>query len=228
MRYVLLVLLILVAFPVTLAEPIKVTSPFGTPLAGARVQAVKLDGTIIEGYLDQEGCISIREVPLGILTFKILSWRGFNLNYKVTVTMYNTSITCYTIGRLSITAKTVLGQPLKMAHVKVVSEDGISEELVLRDGSLNIELPAGRYSVTLSVANKRITKEVEISGGSVVHISETLPVVELFGTIVDQWYPLYVTMVLIVVIIILVLGMYELTSYLRARKLKKMVERVTK
>ena len=54
-----------------------------------------------------------------------------------------------------------------------------------------------------------------------------MPVIEIFGSIVDQWYPLYMTVVLLIVIVILVIGVYELTIYLRTRRLKKIVEKVS-
>ena len=225
---VILMIFPLLMLPIVTAEPISVMSPFGSPLAGARVQAIKLDGTVIEGYLDSEGRISIRDVPLGVITLRVISWRGFSIDYEVVITMYNTSVTCYTIGRLAIVAKTVLGQPLRMAYVEIVSEDGVKEELVLKNGKLNVELPAGKYSITVSIANRQVTREVEITGGRTVFVDVTLPVIEIFGSIVDQWYPLYMTIVLLIVIVILVIGVYELTIYLRTRRLKKIVEKVSR
>ncbi|HDH06863.1 MAG TPA: hypothetical protein ENF87_00675, partial [Thermoproteales archaeon] len=72
-----LILILLITLSLGFAEPIKVLTPFGTPMSGAEVEIRLLDGTTIKNVLDVNGEVAVRDVPLGIVFLRIVKWRGY-------------------------------------------------------------------------------------------------------------------------------------------------------
>jgi len=84
------------------ASPIKVLTRYGSPLSNALVKIVYLDGTSKTYFLDNNGELMLRDVPLGIVKLKILSWKNISINFERIVTYMNSTIiynntwyTCY-------------------------------------------------------------------------------------------------------------------------------------
>ncbi|RLE59395.1 MAG: hypothetical protein DRN53_07180, partial [Thermoprotei archaeon] len=57
----------------------KATTPFGTPLAAAEMEATKVDGTKVTLTTDAEGAATITEAPLGKATITKVIWKGVDI-----------------------------------------------------------------------------------------------------------------------------------------------------
>jgi len=202
-------------------EPIRVLTPFGTPMKDALVEVTKLDGTTIRGYLDSEGAIRVREVPLGIVRLRIISWKGFTVNFSVTVTIHNTTVTCGKIGKLIIQVISQTGQPVPYATIIIKNSEAEVHGLSDQGGVFMIELPEGDYEVRVIYASKEAKVGVHVMRAKEAAVKVVLPFFLIVGGVpLDLW--LLVGIIVVAAVIVLVIGilLYELRHYIYMRKLK--------
>ena len=218
-------LLLSLLIPVALAGPIHLGSG-GTPLSGAVVEVEKLDGTRLTLKVGADGTLVVREVPLGILRVKVVSWKGVPIGYECVVTPSNYSIDVPGIYRLTVVAVGARGQGLAAARVRVLYEGKVVEEGVTDEsGSFSTLLPQADYSVVVEYGGRVGESRIELR--EPIEVKVMLDVFAVVGG-----YPLSSAefMGLIALVAILALGLY-LAAYeyseWRRRRLLRPVARPT-
>ncbi|MCD6368210.1 MAG: carboxypeptidase regulatory-like domain-containing protein [Thermoproteales archaeon] len=207
-----------------LGDPIRVVTPFGTPMSYAEVHVRKLDGTLIKGTLDENGYIGVSEVPLGIVDLEIVSWRGFLVNYSARVSIYNLTVTCWSIGKLVIHVTTLWGSLVPYASVNVKGSKGSGEYTVGENGVIELELPEGSYQIKVSYSGYIEVVDVTIKGGSETPVVVQMPFLFIIaGVPIDLSRLVGLILLLVAVVFIVAISVYEIRRFLYERKLKQLV-----
>ncbi|RLE68056.1 MAG: hypothetical protein DRJ34_03750, partial [Thermoprotei archaeon] len=130
------------------ASPIKVLTRYGSPLSNALVKVVYLDGTSKMYFLDNNGELMLRDVPLGIVKLKILSWKNISINFERIVTYMNSTIIYNDTGILVIRVLDYFNEPINGVNIKILYDKNIIEiSSTNSSGIYVIELPKGNYTV---------------------------------------------------------------------------------
>ncbi|RLE95869.1 MAG: hypothetical protein DRJ57_06175, partial [Thermoprotei archaeon] len=93
MRLSMVAIIMLWVAATTSALPLTLSAYDGVSLEGAVVEVEKLDGTVIRTRVGRDGILVVKEVPLGILRVRVVSWKGVPVGYECVVTPDNSSIT---------------------------------------------------------------------------------------------------------------------------------------
>ena len=211
---VILTIIVVVMVCNVYAEPIVVKGKWGIPLSGAEVEIEKLDGTIIRGVLDENGQIEVKDVPLGIVFLRILSWKSVPMNFSVMVTYMNSTVVCDKIGKLRIKVVGVAGQGIGGAEINIlynskIVETGVSNEA----GVYETYLPEGYYNIVVKYSGKEQSKDVIVSPRVVNDVEVKFNVFIIIATIalsLEEFILLVIGIFALVVIIALIIYEYHL------------------
>lgn len=130
---------------------------------GAIVEVEKLDGERQTLRIGPEGVVTVREVPLGILRVKVVSWKGVPLEYHCVVTPHNATIRVPAIYRVTVNVVGSRRQGLAGALVKILYE-GREVERGATDSSgvYRTLLPAASYSVVAEYGGRVSEQRLEV------------------------------------------------------------------
>lgn len=163
MRPLMIVTAILLTTTIASALPLTLSAYGGIALEGAIVEVEKLDGTVIRTRVGHDGVLVVREVPLGILRVRIVSWKGVPVGYECTVTPHNSSIIVPNIYPLRVSVVGSRGQGLAGASVKIfygdiLVETGSTDEA----GVYSTLLPSGTYTVRAEYGERSAEESIRL------------------------------------------------------------------
>ena len=189
----------------------RLLSPFGSPLASAKLELVKLDGTRVTTIADLEGLVKVPEVPLGRVRITRVIWKGVDITEygmePVEVTLETRSVVVKGVGRLTIRVIGAFRQP--DTETVTIEGPGVFTKTVRVEGSWSEEVPAGTYTVA--------GRSVEVKAGEEAVVAVTTG--RIFG------WPISTILIWIVGIIILAtiiaILIYEYTSWRYMRKIAR-------
>jgi hypothetical protein len=162
------------ATPISRDVEITLLTPFGTPMAEAKVLVTKQDGTQLIAIADTLGKIIVQDAPGGKVNIRVLSWRNMPINY-VAGNVGTGTVTVENIGQLTVQVLDARGNGLPQAFVEV-SDPAHFASVTDSDGKIIIELPSGAYVVSVSKGYRTIQKAVLIKGGMQEKINFTLDI----------------------------------------------------
>lgn len=199
---------------------ITVVTPWGTPLAGAKVKVSIPGAGEITGTLDETGSITVQNVPGGEVTLKVVEWKKVALDWSTTVSYKAPKVTCDKVGKLVIKTVGARGQPLEAA----VAIKGVTTATA-KGGVLEVELPAGSYEVTVEYGGKKVTETLTVNAGEVTEKTFQLDIfIQLAGW--PMTLPEFFGFILLIVFIIIALFllMHEYSVWRRKRLAKALVQ----
>lgn len=213
-------LLLLLLAQLVAAQPLRLSTPGGTPLVGAVIIVEKLDGTRYNFTLGPEGTITVTEVPLGVLKVQVVSWKGVPVGYSFTVTPHNYSVTVPGIYPLTVTVVGARGQGLARAVVKILYDGkGVERGVTDESGVYRTLLPAARYVVVAEYGGRSSRREVDLRAPGEVRLQ-----LDVFGEIGGLVLSSSEFMGLIALAVVLSLALfviaYEYSQWRRKRLLK--------
>ncbi|RLF00303.1 MAG: hypothetical protein DRJ63_02910 [Thermoprotei archaeon] len=199
---------------------ITVVTPWGTPLAGAKV-AITIPGTgEITGTLDETGSITVQNVPGGEVTLKVVEWKKVSVDWSTTVNYKSPKVTCEKIGKLVVKTTGARGQPLDAT----VTIAGVLSATA-KGGVLEVELPEGSYDITVEYGGKKITKSATVKGKELTEVPVQIDVfIQLAGW--PMTLPEFFGFILLIVFIIIALFliMHEYSVWRKKRLAKALVK----
>jgi len=225
-RYIIIVFLTLILSQYSIyASPIKVLTRYGSPLSNALVKVVYLDGTSKMYFLDNNGELMLRDVPLGIVKLKILSWKNISINFERIVTYMNSTIIYNDTGILVIRVLDYFNEPINGVNIKILYDKNIIEiSSTNSSGIYVIELPKGNYTVLLKYYRENVERNLTLYPGKVNMYSFKLNIIILFSKIAlsfTEFMMLLLSIFLLVVIVFIIL--YEYHLWRRRRLLKTVI-----
>jgi len=215
----LLALLPLLAW-LALAEPIKLVASGDFPLVGAEVEVEKLDGWRATLTVGPEGTIVVREVPLGILKIRVLSWKGVPVNYSCTVTPWNATVVVPGIRRVTVSVVGARGQGIGGALVRVLYGDRVVEYGVTDpSGVYRTLLPSATYRIVAEYGGRRDEQLVDV--GRQAEVTLRLDVFgEVGGTPISSSEFMLLLLLLALVPLALFVAAYEYAQWRRKRTIR--------
>jgi len=200
---------------------VTVVTPWGTPLAGAKVKVeVPATGETIEGTLDETGSITLTDIAKGEVKITVTEWKNVAVNWETTVIYTAPKVVCSNIGKLVIKTVGARGQPLDAA----VAIKGVTTATA-KEGVLEVELPAGSYEVTVEYGGKKVTETLTVEAGKVTEKTFQLDIfIQLAGW--PMTLPEFFGFILLIVFIIIALFllMHEYSVWRRKRLAKALVQ----
>ncbi|WP_288007735.1 carboxypeptidase-like regulatory domain-containing protein, partial [Thermofilum sp.] len=138
-------------------------SPFGTPLANAKVTITKPDGTTVSDTLDASGSIVVKEVPPGNLQYTVAEWNGLPVQFSGSVARAGEiGVTVTKIGKLTVKVLGARGQGIDGATVAVEKVGTFTTDA---SGVVSLELPSGSYGVTASKGGRTASATATVTDG---------------------------------------------------------------
>jgi len=196
-------------------------SPFGTPLANAKVTITKPDGTTVSDTLDASGSIVVREVPPGNLQYTVAEWNGLPVQFSGSVARAGEiGVTVTKIGKLTVKVLGARGQGIDGATVAVEKVGTFTTDA---SGVVSLELPSGSYGVTASKGGRTASATATVTDGK-----ETVTELKLdiFLTLAswEMSSNEFLGLILLLVLLVLVLFIiaHEYAVY-RRRRLAKVI-----
>jgi hypothetical protein len=180
---------------------ITLTTPFNTPMAGAKVTATRLDGSKWSGTADAQGRVVVPEAPLGKVDVVVETWGGMPIGYsKAGVTAG--ALVAENVGKIVVTVVGARGQGLEGAKV-TIKELGITGSTDAA-GRFAAEVPAGTYTVIAEKGGRSVSASVTVTGGKVAE--QTLRV-DIFMTIAgwEMSFSEFVGLLLLIAVLTIVL-----------------------
>jgi len=145
------------------ALPLTLSAYGGVSLEGAVVEVEKLDGTVIRTRVGRDGILIVKEVPLGILRVRVVSWKGVPVGYECVVTPDNSSITVPNIYPLRVSVVGSRGQGLAGAYVKILYGDLLVETgSTDESGVYSTLLPSGTYTIEVEYGGRTARTMLEL------------------------------------------------------------------
>ncbi len=145
------------------ALPLTLSAYGGVSLEGAVVEVEKLDGTVIRTRVGRDGILIVKEVPLGILRVRVVSWKGVPVGYECVVTPDNSSITVSNIYPLRVSVVGSRGQGLAGAYVKILYGDLLVETgSTDESGVYSTLLPSGTYTIEVEYGGRTARTMLEL------------------------------------------------------------------
>jgi hypothetical protein len=201
-------------------------TPFGTPLADAKVTVTKPDGTSVTGTLDASGSIVIKEVPKGDLAFVVEEWKGLPIAFKGSRPRAAAiSVKVENIGKLAVRVVGARGQGIDGATVTVENVGTFTSDA---SGLVTVEVPSGSYTVTASKGGRTASVTVKVEGGK-INDGKEIPKelrLDIFLTIAgwemssSEFLGLVLLLVLLVLVIFIIAHEY---AVYRRRRLAKVI-----
>ncbi|RLI78285.1 hypothetical protein DRP04_10315, partial [Archaeoglobales archaeon] len=143
----------------------KAVSPFGTPLSNAEAEVEVPGKGVVKVALDAEGKGVIPEVPTRKATVKSIVWKGTNVLEAPKDITAGATITAAKIGKIVVKVVGQFGQ-LDSESVTIKGPIEISKKV---EGSLEIEVPSGSYTVT--APGTGFSKTVTVPDGGVAEVT---------------------------------------------------------
>ena len=195
-------------------------TPFGTPLAGATVEITKPGANTFTATLDNNGEITISEVPPGQIKVTVKSWKGLNINYDTTVSRETTAITVDNIGKLVVHVVGSRGQGLAGASVEIANVGTFTTD---SSGTVEVEVPAGTYKVTASKGGRTASTSVAVQGGKTATTELKLDIfISIAGWEMSSGEFLGMLLLFIILVIVLFIIAHEYSAW-RKRRLAKVI-----
>jgi hypothetical protein len=171
------------ATPISRDVEITLLTPFGTPMAGAKVLVTMQDGTQLIATADTLGKIIVHDAPGGKVNIRVLSWRNMPINY-VAENVATGTVIVENIGQLIVYVCSTTGVGISGARVEI--SNGQTKIISWTDmrGILVIELPSGEYSIKASRGGRESERDASVSGGETTEVY--LPI-DIFITIGGYW-----------------------------------------
>jgi hypothetical protein len=196
-------------------------SPFGTPLANAKVTITKPDGTTVSDTLDASGSIVVKEVPPGNLQYTVAEWNGLPVQFSGSVARAGEiGITVSKIGKLTVKVLGARGQGIDGATVAVEKVGTFTTDA---SGVVSLELPSGSYGVTASKGGRTASATATVTDGKEAVTELKL---DIFLTIAgwEMSSNEFLGLILLLVLLVLVLFIiaHEYAVY-RRRRLAKVI-----
>ncbi len=196
-------------------------TPFGTPLAGATVEITKPGAAQpITATLDNNGEITITEVPPGQLKVAVKSWKGLAINYQTTVSREMAAITVDNIGKIVVHVVGSRGQGLPGASVEIANVGTFTAD---NSGTVEVEVPAGTYKVTASKGGRTASTTVTVQGGKTSMAELKLDIfISIAGWEMSSSEFLGMLLLFIILVIVLFIIAHEYSAW-RKRRLAKVI-----
>lgn len=213
-------MLVLALAQLAFAEPILLVAPSGESLVGAVVEVEKLDGERQLFTLGPEGVIVVREVPLGILKVRVVSWKHVPVNYQCLVTPHNATIRVPTIYRLTVSVVGARRQGVANAFVRILHEGREIERGVTdASGVYKTLLPAASYLVVAEYSERSSEQRVEVDGPTEVTLQ-----LDIFGEIgglpiSTGEFMLMIALLALIPLVLFIIA-YEYTQWRKKRVLR--------
>ena len=144
---------------------ISLVTPFGSPLAAAKVVVKYPSGLVLALVSDSVGRIMIPRVPKEGVSLVVEEWRGFKLGYEVRRVASSGTIVVENIGKLRVAVMGARGQPLAGAEVEIKGYPivGVTNE----GGWFEVEVPAGTYTVVARYCGLKGFATITVPKGSI-------------------------------------------------------------
>ncbi|RLE98542.1 MAG: hypothetical protein DRJ96_00700 [Thermoprotei archaeon] len=163
MRLSIMAIIVLWVAATASALPLTLSAYGGVSLEGAVVEVEKLDGTVIRTRVGRDGILIVKEVPLGILRVRVVSWKGVPVGYECVVTPDNSSITVPNIYPLRVSVVGSRGQGLAGAYVKILYGDLLVETgSTDESGVYSTLLPSGTYTIEVEYGGRTARTMLEL------------------------------------------------------------------
>ncbi|MEM0344890.1 MAG: carboxypeptidase-like regulatory domain-containing protein [Thermofilaceae archaeon] len=222
------VVLVIMLAQLVLAQPIMLVASSGETLTGAVVEVEKLDGERQVFTVGPEGVIVVREVPLGILRVRVISWKGVPIDYRCLVTPLNTTIRVPAIHRFTVNVVGARRQGLADATVRILHEGREIERGVTdASGTYKTLLPAASYTVVAEYGGRAGEQRVEVVGPTEVTLQ-----LDIFGEIgglpiSTGEFMLMIALLALIPLVLFVIA-YEYAQWRRKRVLRVVAPAVEK
>jgi hypothetical protein len=196
-------------------------SPFGTPLANAKVTITKPDGTTISDTLDASGSIVVKEVPPGNIQYTVVEWNGLPVQFSGTVARAGEiGVTVTKIGKLTVKVLGARGQGIDGATVAVEKVGTFTTDA---SGVVSLELPSGSYGVTASKGGRTASATATVTDGKETVTELKLDIfLTLAGWEMSSNEFLGLILLLVLLVLVLFIIAHEYAVY-RRRRLAKVI-----
>ncbi|MEM0039344.1 MAG: carboxypeptidase-like regulatory domain-containing protein [Thermofilum sp.] len=196
-------------------------SPFGTPLANAKVTITKPDGTTVSDTLDASGSIVVKEVPPGNLQYTVAEWNGLPVQFSGSVARAGEiGVTVTKIGKLTVKVLGARGQGIDGATVAVEKVGTFTTDA---SGVVSLELPSGSYGVTASKGGRTASATATVTDGKETVTELKLDIfLTLAGWEMSSNEFLGLILLLVLLVLVLFIIAHEYAVY-RRRRLAKVI-----